>query len=145
MPCNKLTDEKGDVIAIICSRPRQKRCAYCEKPSAKLCDGPKTGSKTCDTPMCSLHAWQPPGHPDFDYCRMCRRKVEEPEREAARTAELEAKKRDTLIFIADSKYGGTCKEKDCGARWEAGQPIYWDVRTREAFCVECGDLMNPGE
>ena len=69
--------------------------------------------------------------------------MEGPEREAKRNAELEAKKRPSLIFIADSKYDGYCREKDCGARWKAGEGMYWDTRTREVFCVECGELMGP--
>lgn len=138
-------DEQGNVTAIICSRPKKQKCAYCDELSTKLCDHPKDGGGTCDAPMCWRHAWQPPGDLDHDYCRIHRRKMEGPEREAQRKAELEAKKRDTLIFISDSKYAGQCREKDCGALWKAGEPCYWDVRTKEVFCVECGDLMNPGE
>src|SRR5262245_16905025 len=144
MPCNTLKDDKGEVIAIMCSRPRKKRCAYCDRQSERLCDHPVGDKgKTCDTPMCALHAWQPPGTADTDYCRTHRRKVEGPEREAKRREEMEAKKRDTLRFMRASNYGGYCREKDCGAKWEKGEPCYWDSQTREVFCVECGELMSP--
>jgi len=91
--------------------------------------------------MCATHTWSP--EPEKDYCRIHRRQIEGPKREEQRKAELSANKRDSLIFIADSKYAGVCKEKDCGARWKAGDSIYWDQKTREAFCEECGELMSP--
>ena len=132
-------NESGEPIAVICSRPS--RCAYCEKVHTKLCDFVKADGKTCDTPMCAAHAWRPDANNDADYCRPHRRQMEEPMREEKRKAELMAKKRGTLIYFAQSKYGGACREKDCGGRWEQGEPCWWDSQTREAFCVECGDLM----
>jgi len=126
---------------IICSRgPAKKRCAYCERDSSKLCDYPLKSGKTCDSPMCTLHTWSP--EPNTDYCRHHRAKIEEPEREAKLKAEKAAKQRDSLIFIAQSKYPGSCKDKDCGARWDAGDPMYWDKETREVFCAECGEMMR---
>jgi len=90
--------------------------------------------------MCTLHTWSP--EPNTDYCRHHRAKIEEPEREAKLKAEKAAKQRDSLIFIAQSKYPGSCKDKDCGARWDAGDPMYWDKETREVFCAECGEMMR---
>lgn len=138
MPCETYRDEKNDVTAIVCREA--KRCSYCERPSAKPCDFEVSPEKTCDAPLCSLHTYTP--EPGKDYCRMHRRKLQEPEREAKRKAELEAMKRDTLIFFAQSKYSGWCREKDCGAKWQQGEPCYWDSKTREVFCVECGELMS---
>ena len=123
---------------IVCSRP--KRCSYCDAPHTKLCDGEKGAGKTCDVPLCDKHTW----HPDFgkDYCRMCRRKIEGPSREEQRQLEMASRKRDTLIFFAQSKYDGWCREKDCGAKWKQGDPMYWDSKTREVFCAECGELLQ---
>ncbi|MCI0393273.1 MAG: hypothetical protein MOB07_31475 [Acidobacteria bacterium] len=136
-----IRNEAGDITMFICSRPNKKRCLYCTDQHTVLCDGPMGAGKTCSTPMCGVHTWSP--EPEKDYCRQCRRKIEAPEREAKRLAELEARKRETLIFIAQSKFAGTCKDQDCGARWEQGQPMYWDKQTRETFCSECGELMSP--
>ena len=61
-----------------------------------------------------------------------------------RKAELEAKKRASLIFIAQSKYSGFCREKDCGSRWQQGDPMYWDKITHEVFCAACGGMMSDG-
>lgn len=47
-----------------------------------------------------------------------------------------------LIFIARSKYDGHCRE--CGATWQQGEKCYWNPRTREVFCEECGDELNEG-
>jgi hypothetical protein len=133
-----LRDQSGNVTAIICSRP--KRCSYCEKQSVKLCDYKLDSGKTCDAPMCVLHTWSPDF--DTDYCRIHRRKMQEPVLEEKRKAELAAKKRDTLIFFAHSKYAGYCREKDCGAKWQEGDQMYWDSKTKEVFCAECGELMQ---
>lgn len=134
-----IRDETGNVIAIVCSRP--KRCAYCDRSSTKLCDYPKTEGKTCDTAMCNAHAWSP--EPGKDYCRLHRRQLQGAETEAKRKAELEAKKRNTLIFIARSKYAGVCRDKDCGVHWSEGDPCWWDSKTKEVFCNDCGELMQP--
>lgn len=66
MGCEKV-DLLGGGFAIICSRGRQRSCAYCRLPGIKLCDGPgaKKG-KTCDTPMCEAHAFH--SGPEVDYC-----------------------------------------------------------------------------
>jgi hypothetical protein len=47
-----------------------------------------------------------------------------------------------LIFMARSKYPGRCKEKDCRNTWDEGERCYWNPRTRESFCEECGDQLN---
>lgn len=133
-----LRNEKGEMTAIVCSRPS--KCSYCEKPSMKLCDFKLESGKTCDAPMCGLHTWSPDF--DTDYCRLHRRKMREPELEEKRKAELAAKKRETLIFFAHSKYAGFCREKDCGAKWQVGDQMYWDSKTKEVFCAECGELMQ---
>lgn len=153
-----IRDERGQVTAIVCGRA--KPCAYCERAHTRLCDFTLASGKTCDTPMCSGHAWQPVWNKDEavkgileqgkslnevlsqDYCRVHRRKIEGGEREENRKAELAAKKRDTLIFIACSKFSGYCKEKDCSAKWAQGDPMYWDSKTRETFCSECGEMMQ---
>ncbi len=131
----------GSSGVIICrGRRTVRRCAYCDRPSSKLCDAPlRDPGRTCDTPLCDLHTWSP--EPEKDYCRVHRAKIEAPEREARRKAELAAKKRDSLIFIAHSKFPGYCRDKDCGARWEAADPMYWDKATREVFCKDCGEQM----
>lgn len=134
-----IRNQQGEVIAIVCSRP--KRCSYCMKPGTQLCDAPKESGGTCDAPICGLHAWHPAGEVEKDYCRAHRRKLEGAEREERRKAELKAKQRNTLIFFSQSKYDGYCREKDCGTRWEQGEPCYWDSKTREVFCQECGQLM----
>lgn len=72
---------------------------------------------------------------------MCRRKIEGAARDEQRKAELAKKKSNTLIFFAQSKYDGYCREKDCGAKWREGEPMYWDSATGAVYCVECGELM----
>lgn len=137
-----LRNESGQVTAIICGRSPKKKCAYCENHGTQLCDWENASGGTCDESICRLHAWHPPGEPNKDYCRLHRRLIEGDAREEKRKAELAAKKREGLVFIAQSKFPGSCKDKDCGARWEKGDPMYWDKQTREVFCVECGDLMD---
>lgn len=134
MPC----DVRGNMI--VCSRTPKKHCAYCDRDSSKLCDYKLKSGKTCDSPMCAIHTWSP--EPDKDYCRHHREKIEAPERAAKRAAEIAENMRDSLIFIAHSKYSGFCRDKDCGARWDQGDPMYWDSKTREVFCADCGELMQ---
>ncbi len=136
-----LRNEQGEVMAIVCGRGA-KKCAYCDGKGTQLCDYEFAGGGTCDTPICGLHTWHPGGDLTVDMCRVHRRIIEGPERNAKRKAELAAKKRDTLIFIAQSKYAGRCKEKDCGGTWEKGDGMFWDSKTRETFCSECGELMQ---
>ena len=68
MPCRRIDLGNGQ-FAIACSRgQRRQRCAYCHDDGTQLCDhvvGP--GSKTCDKPMCRLHAKHV--GPDTDLCR----------------------------------------------------------------------------
>jgi hypothetical protein len=45
-----------------------------------------------------------------------------------------------LTFVAYSKYAGRCKE--CGDTWEQGEAMYWNPRTKEVFCQNCGDELN---
>ena len=128
-------NESGEPVVIICSRPS--RCAYCEQVHTKLCDFVQDG-KTCDTPMCAAHAWRPDANKDVDYCRLHHRHEEK------RRDELAAKKRSTrgtLIYFPRAQFSGTCREEDCGARWEHSEPCWWNKHTGEEFCVECGDLM----
>jgi hypothetical protein len=75
MGCEPLLDAGGHVRGFRCSRGRKNRpplCAYCNRPSTKLCDGPAANpgpglfQKTCDVPMCDQHAH--PGGQDVDYC-----------------------------------------------------------------------------
>lgn len=47
-----------------------------------------------------------------------------------------------LIFIARSKYPGRCKEKGCSNAWEVDSPCFWNPRTKESFCEECGEELN---
>ncbi len=58
MPCK--VERDGDTVRIICSRGNTpKCCVVCGKPADKLCDYPLDNDKTCDTPMCSKHAFKP--------------------------------------------------------------------------------------
>ena len=69
MGCNsfQLKDQSGNVISqgFICTSGKTKRCKWCDKERTKLCDFPK-GRKTCDAPMCDLHAKKV--GKDTDYC-----------------------------------------------------------------------------
>jgi hypothetical protein len=47
-----------------------------------------------------------------------------------------------LIFMAHSKYSGRCKEKGCQNTWDEGEQCYWNPRTRETFCADCGEELN---
>jgi hypothetical protein len=135
------TEVDLDLMVIKCGRGAVKKCAYCEEPQQHLCDYTLVGGSTCDTPMCARHAWWP-GNGKEDFCRTHRRIIEGKDRDAKHLAELEAKKRDTLIHFDRSKYPGKCRDKDCGATWEAGDPMWWDRETKEVFCNDCGDLMS---
>lgn len=126
---------------IACGRKPVKTCAYCDNLGTQLCDWENASGGTCDENMCRLHVYKPSGEPKKEYCRLHQRLIEGPAREAQRKAELATKKRDGLIFIAQSKFDGRCKEKDCGARWEAGDPMFWDKESREVFCDDCGQMM----
>lgn len=123
-------------IAVI---KRSAKCSYCYRTHSKLCDAPNpTG--TCDTPMCAICTWS--NEPGKDYCRKHRAEILAPKIQEKIKAEREANRRpDTLVFIAHSKYPGTCRDKDCGARWERDDPMYWDSETREVFCESCGEMM----
>jgi len=57
MPCRPLTSLDGKTVGFACSRGRRsKPCAYCSRPSSRLCDFPVMkdhGIKgTCDCPLC---------------------------------------------------------------------------------------------
>ncbi len=72
MPCEKMLDEKGRIVAIICYRGgKRARCAYCKNPSEVLCDGVteyrNERAVTCDRPMCRKHAFHKEGK-DKDFC-----------------------------------------------------------------------------
>jgi hypothetical protein len=53
---------------IICSRGRRKapRCKWCSNTSTKLCDYKLPSGKTCDAPMCDIHAKRI--GPEVDHC-----------------------------------------------------------------------------
>lgn len=72
MPCNRV-DLGGGYSAIVCSgRPRAKPCAYCRKPSTRLCDAPQEAPRTgtCDRPMCDGCTFRE--EPERDLCRQHR-------------------------------------------------------------------------
>ena len=53
MPCHTMKISGGG-YAIVCTRGRKaKPCAFCGKPSDKLCDWPVGNGKTCDAEMCN--------------------------------------------------------------------------------------------
>ena len=47
-----------------------------------------------------------------------------------------------LVFIRYSKFSGHCRTKDCRNRWDEGEAMYWNPKTREVFCEDCGDEIN---
>lgn len=71
MPCTIV--KVGDATAIVCTRgQRRQNCRWCGSPSTKLCDArlsplaQVTHIKTCDAPMCDVHAKRV--GPDRDLC-----------------------------------------------------------------------------
>ena len=49
----------GGVNAIVCgSKPHPKYCTACDKRAPFLCDWKIGGGKTCDLPICAIHAEQ---------------------------------------------------------------------------------------
>ncbi len=50
----------GGTSAIVCTpgRPRPKYCSACDKVAPYLCDWKIGGGKTCDLPICAIHAEQ---------------------------------------------------------------------------------------
>jgi hypothetical protein len=72
MPCRK-TKIGEETVAIICSRERIKRCAYCSDEMVFLCDFPvrklKNGKwKTCDKHLCGKHTLKGKSK-EVDFCR----------------------------------------------------------------------------
>ena len=72
MPCNPVKLPGGGT-AIVCSGRgrRPKPCAYCGRPSSRLCDFPVTKDRgvkgTCDAPLCERCTARIAG--DGDLCR----------------------------------------------------------------------------
>lgn len=68
----KLPDGTVASVRFAGSRPKPKKCAWCDKMSTKLCDyrlspaAQVTHVRTCDAPMCAEHAT--PVGPDRDLC-----------------------------------------------------------------------------
>ena len=73
MHCEPFRDEEGRVTGFVCGpKPRAKPCAFCGRPSSRLCDGRWVvdGKKTsCDKPICETHRVALPGN--RDYCVDC--------------------------------------------------------------------------
>jgi hypothetical protein len=76
MACETLDDGKGGTYIVCMRRVRSKRCLDCGRSGAAfLCDGPKTplryprksGSRTCDKPICQTCATEV--GPDRHVCR----------------------------------------------------------------------------
>lgn len=125
------------VTIFACSRPAQ--CTYCEQRSVALCDHP-TAKGTCSAPMCAKHRWRPNAGRDQDFCRIHRRRLESASR--AERAISEKKTIPTLMRFTESKYPGYCRDKDCNASWQAGDPCWWDKETRLVYCDECGEALS---
>jgi hypothetical protein len=66
MPCEQVRFENG-VSAIICTKRKRKKCAFCERWATRLCAFPHSLRKsgTCDKPLCDRHARS---ILDADYC-----------------------------------------------------------------------------
>lgn len=77
MPCQTIefkTSNGERHEAIICGSRGVKRCKYCNRIRAFLCDFPvgktKRGKlKTCDAPLCEDHT-QKGDDPQYDFCRL---------------------------------------------------------------------------
>ncbi len=70
MPCHHYRSPSGDVVAIVCTRGRRRRCTYCGGPASQLCDFPvmRGGREgTCDRALCRHCATRLPG--DRDLCK----------------------------------------------------------------------------
>lgn len=68
----KYPEGGGHIICLRRHRNYRRKCFYCNRPHEKLCDGPSLTApsvvtKTCDRPLCSLHAYHVLGK-DLDYC-----------------------------------------------------------------------------
>lgn len=49
--------EQGGMRGIVCTpRARGRRCRFCDRDAAYLCDFGTRPGKTCSAPMCVLHA-----------------------------------------------------------------------------------------
>lgn len=132
-------DPATGVTLFACARPQ--KCQYCNEASTILCEHPMPAG-TCDTPLCANHAWKPNVAENKHYCRMHRRRIEEAGRAEQAHAEKEKKAISTLIHFPESKYSGFCKDKDCSASWQAGDPCWWDRETRLTYCEDCGDALS---
>lgn len=72
-PCYSLKLPNGTVAHVNMPKARAKKCVVCGHASSKLCDfvvsPPEqiTHKKTCDKPLCDIHAVHVPGK-DVDYC-----------------------------------------------------------------------------
>ena len=57
MACNILRDpDNPKRIIFMCGGKREPTCRYCVAVSSYLCDYPYHSGKTCDRPLCPLHA-----------------------------------------------------------------------------------------
>jgi|GEM_PF-887795 len=61
MPCHYIKLADGTVAHIRTSKPRARRCRWCDRPGTQLCDYELVTNMdmasriTCDAPMCKAH------------------------------------------------------------------------------------------
>jgi hypothetical protein len=60
----------GRILHVRRAKPSAQKCAWCYRPATKLCDAPRPSDpgKTCDKPLCSIHAMPGSKRPDTDFC-----------------------------------------------------------------------------
>jgi hypothetical protein len=77
MHCEPFSDAEGRVTGFVCGPSKKaKPCAFCGKPSTRLCDGKWVlgGIKApCNKPICDVHRKALPG--DRDYCPECEQRT----------------------------------------------------------------------
>lgn len=65
MPCYTLHDKNGKAVGHLCGELGP-HCACCGGVSGYLCDYPVGEDKTCDRPLCNVHAAEVA--PELHYC-----------------------------------------------------------------------------
>ena len=118
----------------------RQHCTYCGQRAAYACDGvvaalPGT-TLYCAERMCADCAIF---EADGEYCAQ---HSTEP-LTAATLAQLRqpgARRVDFLIMNA--RYPGKCASQSCGARIQARDLFYYLLRSKRAFCAQCGEAMT---
>lgn len=125
-PCNVVKLPNSGIAFVRHALKRQPKCRWCDRTSTKLCDfdvsSPQqvTHRKTCDAPMCDLHAKSV--GPNRDFC---------PDHQQAKRIEEDE---TVMAAIAEGRHADDIYLIDCPY---CGIPSYWNQGSH-CTCRKCG-------